>query len=160
MALKAAIRSLAGVPIPQLVEAAQYATAPFGDEVAAETRTRTLRRGSSHQWLSRSTTDPRAPDKEVQIGAGIRLHYGLEIETAIAARERFYRRYQAARRRASSLVGNMEMQRAVRDVDLDHVAILDERQGSAFRSFRRGMKDDGAVAVPDMRRIGKCGSCR
>src|SRR5438105_6525525 len=93
-------------------------------------------------------------DQEVEIDALVGLQHGVDVELRVAALVRRLESlpgFAAARQLG---LGHVEMQLSLLDVELDHVAVLNQRQRSARRRLRRHMQHDRAIGGAAHARIG------
>lgn len=84
-------------------------------------------------------------DQEVEVDALVRLHHRLAVQLGPATIGMWFRRLPLRAPTREFFVGHVQMDSSFRDIELDHVAVLDKGQRSARRSLRRGVQHDGAI---------------
>src|SRR6476659_4834479 len=84
-------------------------------------------------------------DEEVEVGALVGLLYVVEIKAPIAALERRLGRLPFRLSLLQFGVGNEELDLPFRDIELDHVAVLHQREHAAGGRFGRYVQHHGAV---------------
>src|SRR5687768_6760561 len=92
-----------------------------------------------HEWAALA-------DEEIEIRALARLVDVVEVKAPVAALERRLRRLPFLPPARDLLLGHEELEPPLRYVELDLVAVLDERQEPAGRRLRRHVQHDRAVS--------------
>src|SRR5467141_266456 len=83
--------------------------------------------------------------EEVEVRAFVRLQHVIEVQAPVAALEGRLRRLPFFPTGRKLLLRDEQLQPALRDVELDLVAVFDERERAARRRFRRDVQHHRAV---------------
>src|SRR6267143_3145035 len=83
--------------------------------------------------------------EKVEIRAFVCLQHVVEIPAPVAPRERGLRLFPFPAPLRELLLRNKELEPALRDVELDFVAVLDECEHAARRGFRRDVQHHRSV---------------
>src|SRR2546426_8858467 len=74
-------------------------------------------------------------DEKIEVGAFARLQHVIEVQLPVAALERRRGQLPVLSSLEENVFRHQEHQPALFDVQLDHVAVLDQRERAARRSF-------------------------